>query len=170
MDPNRSKEDRDAFLGADIMSLPIDQQLKGRLMQLRKQVFNQSQADPQMGHALMVLGPMLESSGIKDDKAGLQQFRGALHDVIQDHIRDTGKKPNDDEIKVMGSRLVQSVPNPAGWFPWSKDNAFRIEPPEEFKKMYTSAYQKAHDSNPDDSQIRSAYTAWEYQRNFGKKR
>lgn len=93
---------------------------KNALMNLQDQMRKQAQNDPRVARAEHILGPQLQSAGLHDsnNKQDLWTFRGALADELEQFQTDhPGRLPSTDEVKTIGSRLLQEqATGRPGWF------------------------------------------------------
>lgn len=170
-DPMRTPEETDKFLNTDIVSLPIPWDAKNQLLSMRKAMFADRTADPQMGHAMQVLAPMMNNAGIdKKSKDDYNQFVGSLHEVYQSYLDENKRKPKDDEIQAMGARLIADISTPHWYNPWSSQKMYQVDVPDQAKSAITQAYRAAHGIDPDETTTQSIYVARQYQQLYGKKK
>lgn len=171
-------EARVAFLGKDFASeAKLTVQQKERLMSLQDGMKKQSQADPRVARALAILGPDLNSAGISHtggDKEGYYQFVGGLQDALEQFDSGkTGKVPTPEEIRTMGSRLMQEqLTGRRGWFVFTKETTPLYQMPvsdEDAERIRgLDIWQKKGIANPTDSMIQRFYHAEKYKELYGK--
>lgn len=175
-DPDRSPDDAKRLLDFDALGWKAPGQWVHSIQQQQAKVLKGFTADPQVSKAMGVLSESLEDAGIskRGDARDYYQFRGTLQQVMQEYIRDRGKPPDDDEIKLMGSRLMQKMSTtglplyqggqPGRWW------GYNPGVPDQAKKIITQQYRQAHGgSDPDEATVSDIYNAAVYREQFGKK-
>lgn len=163
-----SVHDPEAFLSEDIINKDLPIANKRELIRLQGQVFKHAEADPNLTHALQVMAPTLDASGITRaaDKDGYDQFTGAMRDAVQDFIAQNKRPPKDEETELMGKRLLQK--QGAGWFT-SGTELFRVPVPEEAANIIRSDPKwRELGIEPSDQDIERVYVRTQYQKLYGK--
>lgn len=113
------------FLGTDIPNEDLPFSTKKELINLQQSKTRKGEGDPRVTHAIGVLGPQLQAAGIRrDDKDSWNQFVGSLQDSLEQFQRDHKKAPNAEEIRLLGSQMLQQR-HTEQWMPWSKDFNFQ---------------------------------------------
>ena len=174
--PNRTPEDSEKLLDMDIMSQHWPWAEKQVALKMYGKLMERSAADPQMAHPLQVLDSMMSSADIdsKRDSTGhhkdeYNQFVGALHGVISDYMKENSKKPKDDEIKVMGSRLIQDLTKYRRSIFQPIQKFYQMDVPQDVQDGIRESYRKAYNAEPTDVEVHSAAVAAQYQKLYGRK-
>jgi len=116
INPGATPQERQALLDTDVPSLNIPMKAKQILYKDQQSVYKSEEASPQMGRALRVLGPTLDTIGLnKKDEVNYNSFIAQLHDAIQEHNRDSTKPISDDDIKMIGTQLLRDQPQSGFW-------------------------------------------------------
>lgn len=165
----------DEFLKQDIVSQDLPISARKELLNLQGSVFNKSEADPQVGRALQVLRPKLSTLGISSqaDPQGYNQFIGSLQDEMQQFTQDNKRPPKDQDIELMGSRLLAE--QSSGWFGklpliGGQTEMFRVDVPKAAADIIRSDPRWAQVGvDPTDDDIRRIYVRSQYNLLYGKK-
>ena len=104
-----SVQDPAKFLQQDPLSENFPWSIQKEFIDNKATVFKAAQVDPNIGEALRVLGPQLATAGLTKDKDvnGLNQFTGELMDVLKSETQNNARPLKQDEIRVIGARLLQ---------------------------------------------------------------
>lgn len=156
----------------DLSKLDLPRAQKLEVIRMRDAIHKKQDAAPQMGHALSIAGPMLDSLGLTKasdpDKRNL--FIGIMHDAMTVYSQQNGKPMNDQEIKDTAQRLLNPVASGGLWgmfgskTPWfeSKNSV-----PPEIEDTIRQDFE-SRGITPDDNAILSAYIASQYNNLYGK--
>lgn len=159
----------DEFLQTDVISADLPISARRKLVDMQAEVNKQAGANPVTTHAMSVLQPMTDPIGLnrKQDKEGYNQLTGAMHDQIAQFQAENKRAPKDDEIQVMGARLLQR--QNVHWYS-SGTEMFRSPVPDEAAKIIAAdPTWKKIGIEPTDEQIRRIYIQRQYQELYGKK-
>ena len=157
------------FIDMDVIGTDLPMSAKKELINLQGQLKGKVEADPRVGRALGILAPDLQAAGIdkKADKEGFYQFTGALSDQLQQFADDNKRPPKLEEVKLIGSRLLQSQTHkgylwnsqvPTYQLPVPSDEAEKIKADPSWQKLGIA---------PTDGQIQRIYTRKLYQDLYG---
>jgi hypothetical protein len=175
--PNRSPEDNDKLLNEDIGSKHWPSTEKKAALVMYNKLLDHEAADPQMAHPLQILDSLMSASDIdnKRDSQGhhkdeYNQFVGALTEAYKSYITDNGRKPKDDEVKAMGSRLVQDLTKYRRSIFQPVQKFYQMDVPQDTLDQTKEAYQRAYPgTNPTDVEIHSIAVGKMYQSLYGRK-
>jgi hypothetical protein len=172
-DPMASDEDRKKAIEADYSTMPLPANQRQQLVTLRGKLFSNQQKNPALNHAMQVLTPMLDEAGFtrRLDEESYYQFIGALHLVMEDKFTESGKPPNDEEIKTMGTRLLQEQVTKSnwGWIFDGKEAMFKTPIPENIKENLISSWAAKHDgATPSERTLQSYWAAMQYKKLYSK--
>ncbi len=150
------------FVDRDVIGTDLPNSAKRELINLQQKLKGQAEGDPRVQRALNILAPDLQAAGIdKKDKEDYYQFVGSLSDQLQEFATDNKRAPKIDEVRQMGSRLLQSHVVP-GTFWNSQQPMYQLPVP-------SDVIQRAKSLNPllTDHQIQREYTQQKYQELYG---
>ena len=174
VDPTASEDDRAKALNADYATMPMPANQRDQLIKLRAKMFSKTARNPAMGHAMQVLGPMLNDAGItrKLAEEDYYQFQGTLHNVLEQRMEETGKPLKDEEIKTIGAGLLRNVVYGRKWFGLMSDEgpAYKAEVPEAVSKNIIDRYKAAKGFEPTEQQIQQLWAAMQYNEFYTKVR
>lgn len=167
-----SPAEKSAAMDMDFMSLPMPMIQRQKLNQLKKQMFKNQQGNPKLEHAMSVLGPQLFNAGVtkKADEKGYNQFKGTLHEILDQQLQVTGTYPKDQEIIDIGTRLLRETVTAPGRFFDTKGPQFKTEVPEAAAEKLKQAFIKVKGIEPTDAQLQQAYNVMIYTQLYGKKK
>lgn len=156
------------FLDQDVIGSDLPNSAKRELINLQAQLKGKAEGDPRVQRALNILKPDMLAAGIDPkDKEGYYQFTGALADQLQEHTTQTKKQPTIEEVKTIGSRLLQSQTQP-GWLWNSKVPTYQVPvPKDEAEKIKADPAWTSLQIQPTDTQIQRIYTRKLYQDLYG---
>lgn len=106
---SQDSADTEQFLKEDIPNNPkLSEGTKKFFGDKQVAIGNQPEKDPKVAHAMSVLfGDGVIDSTTAKDKDQINLIRGTMHDLIQNYtLSHKDKYPTDEEIKVMGRRLL----------------------------------------------------------------
>ena len=169
--PDATPEQRQELINTDPSNLPIPLAQRQTIQRIRAKVFDQAVANPNLSHAMQVLQPILNSYSIT--KAGdpdrYMAFTGALHDALQGYGEGQQKAVrSDDDIKRIGSQLLQSTKT-QGYSFWGSlglggtQSQFEAPGDPKSRALATSAFQKAYNRDPTDSELNSVLLRAQFQ-------
>ncbi len=175
--PNRSPEDNEMLLNQDIMSKHWPAAEKKQALVMYGKLLDHESADPQMAHPLQILDSLMSAADIdnKRDSQGhhkdeYNQFVGALTEAYKGYITDNGRRPKDDEVKAMGSRLVQDLTKYRRSIFQPVQKFYQMDVPQDTLDQTKEAYQRAYPgANPTDTEIHSIAVGRMYQSLYGRK-
>ena len=147
------------FLDADVIGTDLPNSAKRELINLQQRLKGQAEGDPRVSRALSILAPDMQAAGItKASKDDYYQFTGALADQLQQFADDNKRPPKADEIKTIGSRLMQAQTT-KGWLWNSQTPTYQVPvPSEEAEKIKTDPSWGKLGIQPTDAQIQRIYT------------
>lgn len=160
------------FLNRDIVAEKnLPNSAKRELINLQSRLTQQSTSDPRVGRALQLLGPDLQAAGITKtgDKEGYYQFVGAMQDALDDFHQNNKKTPSYDDIKKIGSRLMQEQVTSKGWLWDSKSPLYSTPVPEEDEKRIRESpfWQQKGITTVRPDQVQRYYAAEQYNKLYG---
>ena len=159
------------FLDMDVVGTDLPMSAKRELINLQGRLKGKAEGDPRVARALSILSPDMQAAGI--DKKNLddyRQFTGALSDQLQQFSEENKRPPKIDEVRLIGSRLMQSQTTP-GWL-WGTNQTptFQIPVPnEEAEKIKLDPTWSRMGITPTDAQVQRIYTRKMYQDLYGGK-
>jgi hypothetical protein len=157
------------FIDMDVIGTNLPMSAKKELINLQEQLKGKAEADPRVGRALNILAPDLAAAGVdkKVDKDGFYQFTGTLADQLQQFADDNKRGPKPDEVKLIGSRLLQSQTQ-KGWLWNSKVPTYQLPvPKEEAEKITADPAWQQLGIVPTDVQVQRIYTRNLYKNLYG---
>jgi hypothetical protein len=157
----------DEFLKEDLIGQDLPMRARKELIDMQQKVYKKTDAAPNTAHALSVLKDTLTATGLPEDKENMALFTGILHDTIQQFQKENDRPPNDDEINIIGHRLLRQTGG--SW--WSNGTPwFESQPPQEWlDKAKALPDWKILGIDPDDHMLQKMYIQQQYQYLFGKK-
>lgn len=170
---------REKFMYTNIPSLELPDSSKRELIALQKHLRKNLEGDPRTLRALRDLAPMMHAARLekKINEDDYYQFRGGLQDALDDYQkRNPGKTPTYDEIKEIGSRLIQDVGTPSRWFDdpklaeffSGKVPMFRVPVPEEESVKIKAAFFADKGRNPTEEEEKRWWIMKKYQELYGE--
>jgi hypothetical protein len=167
-------EDPVQFLERDIVAEKnLPNSAKRELINLQTRLTQQSTSDPRVGRALQLLKPDLEAAGIKKTAGGSNdeyyQFVGAMQEALEDFHQNNKKAPSYDDIKKIGSRLMQEQVTSSHWYGDSKSPLYSIPVPDEEDKRIKADpfWQQKGIVSPTTSMVQRFYAAEQYNKLYG---
>ncbi len=164
-DPERAADFVDDSTSKAILDSDIPVAKKSELLQLQQKMRGKNETqNPAVSHALQILGPDMRAAGIdgtdKDKKA---QFVGALADQLRQFSQDNARPPKFEEIRTIGSRLLQNQQVPGRIWGTNATPIYQVPVPYD-------VLTKAKQLNPalSDYEIQREYTRQLYNEKFGK--
>lgn len=156
------------FVDADVIGTDLPNSAKRELINLQQKLKGQAEGDPRVARALGILAPDLQAAGItKTNKEDYYQFVGSLSDQLQAFAEENKRPPKMDEVKTIGSRLLQAQTT-KGWFFNTSTPTFQVPVPnEEAEKIKTDPTWQRMGITPTDAQVQRIYTRKLYQDLYG---
>ncbi len=156
------------FLDQDVISTDLPNSAKRELINLQGRLKGKAEGDPRVQRAINILKPDLQAAGIDPkDKEGYYQFTGALSDQLETFASENKKPPTIEDVKLIGSRLLQSQTQP-GWLWNSKVPTYQVPvPKDEAEKIKADPTWTGLGITPTDAQIQRIYTRKLYQDLYG---
>lgn len=157
------------FLDLDVVGAELPMSARRELVNLQGRLKGKAEGDPRVAKALGILGPDLQAAGIdKKDKDTYYQFVGSLEDQLKQFSDDNKKPPKAEDIKLMGSRLLQQQTQ-KGWLWNSKTPTFQVPvPSDEAETIKADPAWGKLGITPTDQQVQRIYTRDLYNRLYGK--
>ncbi len=157
------------FLDLDVVGSELPMSARRELVNLQGRLKGKAEGDPRVAKALGILAPDLQAAGIdKKDKDTYYQFVGQLSDQLQQSADENKRPPKADEIKLIGSRLLQQQVQ-KGWLWNSKVPTFQVPvPSDEAESIKADPAWGKLGITPTDAQIQRVYSRDLYQRLYGK--
>lgn len=157
------------FLDFDVVGSDLPNSAKRELINLQGRLKGKAEADPRVMRALNILGPDLAAAGIeRKNKDDYFQYVGALSDQLQEFAAENKRAPKVEEVKLMGSRLLQQQTS-KGWLWNSKVPTFQVPvPSDEAEKIKIDPAWQKLGITPSEQQIQRIYTRGLYQKLYGK--
>ena len=165
-----SEEDRKAAMDADFISMKLPMAQRQQLIGMQKKAFKSAAHNPKLEHAMSVLQTQLFNADVtrKSDEEGYFQFRGALHEILQQKLEE-GKYPDDKEIKEIGAGLLRQTVISKGWLWDTKGEAFRVEVPEDSAEKIKSMFLDSKGREPTDAELQQIYAVHQFNQFYTKK-
>jgi len=175
LNPDATPEERQKLIDFDPTTWQAPTKMVRAVSAARARVFKEATADPNLQHAMRVLDTVirdpsseLEFSGA--DRPNMNQFRGALYNMLQDYQNLHKKPPDDDTILRMGSQLLQEKKGSgflgSGWFA-SHYPAYQSDVPTADRQVIVDLYrQRYNGAMPNEQQIHSLWIAAQYKEMF----
>lgn len=170
--PMASDADRKEAMDQNFSELQMPASQRRTLIDAQKALFKNAPRNPAIGHALQVLQPMLNESGItpKDDKETYEQFLGTLHLVMEQKLEETGALPKDEEIRTIGAGMLRDQVIGKGFFGGDKsEKQFKVTPSEDAKQAIIDRYTELKGFAPSEGMIQQIWAAESYNWLYGKK-
>lgn len=174
-DPRKDAEDHDNIWKLDPQTLPLPQSQRDDLIKLQKNAIKASTADPIMNRVISELGPTMDKIGLdkKNNKDEYYTFMGTMKILVKQRAEDTGKPVTPDDIKAIGTRLMQETKYPGAiWGNTWPSSAVptKLPVPEKDRAMIVKDLQVENPGlNPSEAQIHQIYAARKYNELYGKK-
>lgn len=166
--------DPQKFMKEDFISQNLPISLKSKLVAEQLRIQKGGTADPNVAHALQVLGPTLNNIQLnkQNDPDGYNQFVGSLHDAIQAYATANGTQPKDKDIMTIGSRLLQSTSSGGvsvfgHKFFQSNSPLYSMPVPQEFADKVTERAKALRGITPSNLDIHRMYIQKQYQKLYG---
>lgn len=168
-------QDPEAFLKVDVLGMNLPWSMQKEFIDDKASVYKGEQADPGTTRALDVLAPKLQAANLTKtgDNNGLVQFTGALRAEMKQFTLDNARPPKDDEVEVMGSRLLQNQATGLK-HTWPYDQAigkplYQVDVPSTAADIIRKDPKwAAYGITPTDVDIQQIYVYNLYQQQFGK--
>lgn len=156
------------FLDQDVIGSELPNSAKRELINLQGRLKGQAEGDPRVQRALNILKPDMLAAGIDPkNKEEYYQFTGALSDQLQESAEKNKKPPSIEDVKLIGSRLLQSQTQP-GWLWNSKVPTYQVPvPKDEADKIKLDPAWANLQITPTDVQIQRIYTRKLFQDLYG---
>jgi hypothetical protein len=171
--PNASPADLEKIRTLFIPDLKMPAEGIHTLLQLQDKIQKGFEANPETSHAMQVLEPILPPEMKKKDPNGENSpdylgFVGKLHDILQKEINRTGQPIKDQDILLIGNRMLQQQVNTPGTL-WgtNKTPLYKAQPMSDFKESFIRNYKDINKVNPSDAEISDEYGAAIYEKFFG---
>ena len=167
-----AQEDPASFIDQDVIGSDLPNSAKRELINLQGKLKGQAQGDPRVTRALGILTPDLQAAGISKsaNKDDYYQFVGSLADQLQDFAQENKRPPKTDEVKKIGSQLLQSQTT-KGWL-WGTNSTPMWQVPvpnDEAEKIAADPTWAKLGIKPTDQQVQRIYTRKLYQDLYGGK-
>lgn len=164
----QANADPASFLDTDVIGSDLPNSAKRELINLQGRLKGKAEGDPRVARALGILAPDLQAAGIeRKNKDEFYQFTGALSDQLQQFQEENKRAPKLEEVKLIGSRLLQQQTSP-GWLWNSKVPQFQVPvPSDESEKIKQSAEWSKMSITPTPEMIQRIYTRALYQKLYG---
>lgn len=167
----QAQVDPAGFLDFDVVGTDLPNSAKRELINLQGRLQGKAEGDPRVQRALNILKPDMQAAGIDPkDKDGYYQFTGALSDQLKEFADENKRPPKIDEVKLIGSRLMQSQKTPG--FLWGTNDTPTYSVPvprEEVEKIKSDPAWAKLAIVPTDTQIQRIYTRKLYNDLYGGK-
>ena len=160
-----ANEDPSGFLDIDTAAegkLPIG--IRKQLGDIQLKIKQGAQGNPKVNEAMNSLAPFIPST-ITQDKDERQQFKGALELVLEDFHTNNNRYPKPDELRVIGSRLVQERVT-GNWFFDRTAPLYKFPVPQKLQDDVKERAKAAGQPVPTDEQIQQEYTRQQYQQMY----
>lgn len=171
LDPNATPSERAELLNkSDIADMRIPYQMTQQLMEMRKNIYNDSTAEPDMRLALKVMEPTLNSAGITKqpgdtDKTGdYWTYLADLKSSMEEYEQVYKAKPRPADIKEMGDMLIEQH---KGFF--GGINSGPITVPDRARAAIVDDFEASQHRSPYESEIRDAYIKAQFENYYQKK-
>jgi hypothetical protein len=157
------------FIDHNVIETDLPNSAKRELINLQGRLQKQAEGDPRVARALAILAPDLNSAGIdKKNKEEYNLFAGAISDQLQDFATENKRPPKLDEIKLMGSRLLQAQSYPGRFWGTNEATTFHVPvPSEEQEKIQADPAWAKLGIKPTEQQVQRIYTRKLYQDLYG---
>jgi hypothetical protein len=164
----QAQNDPADFVQEDVIGTNLPNSAKRELINLQQKLNGRATGDPAVSRALAILAPDMNAAGItKADKEGYNQFTGTLADQLQQFAADNKRQPKADEVKLIGSRLMQSQTSP-GWLWNSKVPTYQLPvPSKDAEEIRANPKWTQLGITPTDEQVQRIYTRHKYQELYG---
>lgn len=168
-----SQADPREFIGIDIPSEKLPFSAKRALVNMQNKLKDRAEGDPRVTHALQVLRPTIQASGLdpSKDKDRYLQFVGSLQDAMDAYQKENKKLPKADEIQTMGARLLQEQSvnkwNPINWISSAPKMFESVVPEPVANRIKADPLWAEKGITPTDEMVRRIYTREQYQKMFG---
>ncbi len=165
----QAQADPAEFLDRDVVGTDLPNSAKRELINLQGRLKGKAEGDPRVQRALGILAPDMQAAGLtKANKDDYYQFTGALADQLQQFADDNKRPPKIEEVKTIGSRLMQSQTT-KGWLWNSQAPTFQVPVPnDEAEKIKLDPTWQKLGIQPTDVQVQRIYTRKLYQDLYGK--
>ncbi|MBZ5616242.1 MAG: hypothetical protein LAO23_19715 [Acidobacteriia bacterium] len=161
-----AESDPVGFMGVDAAGLELPRTWRKEIWSLQQQKNKSADQDPRVTHALQVLRPMLQTSGIStsEDKTPYYQFMGNLQDQLRQFQENNKRMPKSEEIELMGARLLQD--QHTTWF--GTQGLFEIPVPSDQAEIIRKDKRWTElGVQPTEEMIRRVWVAKQYNDRYG---
>lgn len=166
----QAQNDPAEFLDMDVVGTDLPNSAKRELINLQGRLKGKAENDPRVGRALGILAPDMHAAGIdrKADKEGYDQFTGALSDQLQQFAEENKRGPKIDEVRTIGSRLLQAKSVPGRLWGSNQYPTYQVPvPSDEAEKIKVDPTWQKLGIQPTEQQIQRIYTRKLYQELYG---
>jgi hypothetical protein len=157
------------FLDQDIVGTELPWSARRELINLQGRLKGKAEGDPRVARALNILRPDLQAAGIDPkDKDQWYQFTGALSDQLEAFAGETKKQPTIEDVRTIGSRLLQQQGSKEFWFSGSRAPMFTLPVPrKDADEIKADPMWAQLGITPTDQQVQRIYTRKLYQDLYG---
>lgn len=165
-------EQPDKFLSEtnNAAALDLPWGARQKIISQRQQVYSKTYANPNVSHALQVLGDQLQATGLVrgQDEENRALFTGILHDALQEFQANNSRPPKDEEIKVMGQQILKQVAGKYwGNVPWFESPTVQAVPEDAAKIIREDPTWSG--VVPSAEMVRRVWIGKQFQELYGKK-
>lgn len=176
---NGTDEERAAFMEKNFgtegsLTLSQRKQLMDLQTNLQHRAVISAADDPRVSRALQFLKPDMIAAGIdlhggEDARKDYYAFTGALQDQLDQFHKDhPGKMPSHEELRTMGSQLMQEQIASKSWLWDSKEPFFKLPvPEEESNRIKNDPDWKKYGVIPNEGMIARVYRAQLFKEKYG---
>jgi hypothetical protein len=157
------------FLDQDVVGTELPWSARRELINLQGRLKGKAEGDPRVVRAINILRPDLQAAGIDPkDKDQWYQFTGALSDQLEAFAGEAKKQPTIEEVRTIGSRLLQQQGSKEFWFSGSRAPMFTLPvPSKDAAEIKADPMWGQLGITPTDQQVQRIYTRKLYQDLYG---
>jgi len=172
-------EERSAFMARgfgteDKLTISQRNQLMNLQDQLKHRTALATTDDPRIARAIRFLKPDLVAAGIdprggEDNRKDYYAFVGGMQDQLDQYQKDhPGKLPTMDEVRTMGSQLMQEQVTSKGIFWDTKEPFYKMTvPDEDLKRLREDPYWQKRGITPNEAMLSRIYRAEQFREKYG---
>lgn len=157
------------FMETDIANENIPWSAKQALVNQQIKLKDKAEGDPRVTHALQTLRPQIDAAGLDSlkDRTRYLGFVGSLQDAMEQYQQENKKLPNNEEIRLMGSRLLQE--QHTHWWQSSQKFFEKDIPDGAYNRIKNDPFWAERGVTPTDEDIKRIWVREQYQRLYGGK-
>lgn len=160
-DPTATADERDKALNMDMNNLAMPAPQARQLIDLRNQLYSKTLNTNALPKAMSILAPIINAPEIglskRNNPNDYNRFVGALSTALEQGAKELNRSLNDDEIKKIGSMLLQKSSVPGRIWGTNEVRGYQANATEQFRKTIIGMYAERGVPPPEESDIQRLY-------------